>query len=128
MTTGIQIRPNIITKTWSNLCRLLNDERFKDFVHPHYLKGKSRPKMSGKELCLRWHTTGMCFSTCRFGHSLVKNNRYAENELSSLVQGIRKTCNGEICPPPRNNFQKNEKIDEKKKFDTPDVTPKVKSE
>ena len=51
-------------------CLLKPDETFRSLFSPMMLRGSQTPKWAnGQSVCLRAHTTGRCFSDCRFKSS-----------------------------------------------------------
>ena len=93
-------------------CLLKPDERFKWLFTPAMLRGTETPKMAnGHSVCLRGHTTGRCFSDCRFksGHSpldsrladaVVSFTNVMRNKRKDLANGTARGTGEPHTPTP----------------------------
>ena len=71
-------------------CLLRSDEKFRSLFSPAMLRGADIPKMAnGQSVCLRGHTTGRCFNTCRFKSSHGPLDSRLADSLLAFTQVMR---------------------------------------
>ena len=81
---------NITNPSAQPSCAIRDSESFKYLFHPGNIKELSKStKENGDQLCLRFHTMGFCFNTCKYssGHGSISPSE--TTKLSAFLEKAR---------------------------------------